>query len=247
LPALAVSPDRGYWLSAGFSIPFPKPDVRLSPHPAFQLRPHYSRSADQTRCLCVSGTHQGVTLRDPRQFCNFPVRSVDSCFDATAGTPFAILSVAMSLLPGGPSPWTPHYRASFGYYAASAILPARWHFRVCCAGWSPGTDTAVEDFPHSPCPDDRTRSCLLHAGWIGDNAFGVRRPNALHRTVLVQVIQPLHLFCVTALTQVSHVSIGSGFDTQPRSARSRCSLSAGFPPYPLRKDNAGRSTLTSLS
>jgi len=195
----------------------------------------------------VSGTHQGSRLTRSSTDLHFPVRPLGSCLDAAASNPFAMRPLCHECYPDGPSPCPVHYRPALGYYAASDILPARWHFRVCCAGWSPGTDTAVEDFPHSPCPDDRTRSCLLHAGWIGDNAFGVRRPNALHRTVLVQVIQPLHLFCVTALTQVSHVSIGSGFDTQPRSARSRCSLSAGFPPYPLRKDNAGRSTLTSLS
>jgi hypothetical protein len=41
-----VSPDRGYWLSAGFSIPFPKPDVRLSPHPAFPRLVSLSTGSD---------------------------------------------------------------------------------------------------------------------------------------------------------------------------------------------------------
>ena len=50
-----------------------------------------------------------------------------------------------------------------------------------------------------------------------------------------------------AHTQVSRVSIGSGFDTQPPTAGSRCSLSPGFPPYPVPQDNAGCSTLTPLS
>jgi hypothetical protein len=78
---------------------------------------------------------------------------------------------------------------------------------------SVGRNNAV-DFPSSILTDDRTVSCLLHAGWIGDNTFGVRKPKAHHRTVLVQVIQPLHLFLVTTLTtQVSDVSIGSGFDS----------------------------------
>src|SRR5262249_50399148 len=104
-----------------------------------------------------------------------------------------------------------------------------------------------QDFPPSPCTDERAVSCLLHAGWVGDNTSDARRSDALHRTVLVQVIQPLHLFFVTTLTQVSRVSMGPGFDSQPRSARRWCSLSAGFPPYPLPRGNAGRSTLTPLS
>jgi hypothetical protein len=94
----------------------------------------------------------------------FPVRPVDSCLDVTAGTPFTILSVTSFLLPGGPSPCTPHYSASFGYYAA-ALLTAHWHFRVCHPGWSPSADPAVQDFPSSEVRDDRTFSCLLHAGW----------------------------------------------------------------------------------
>src|SRR5258708_24126322 len=112
------------------SFPHSKPEVRLSPHPASQKPPRYSRRADQTRCLCVSGTHQGIRFTRPSTVLHFPVRSVDSCLDVTAGTPFAIRSVTPLLFPGGPSPCTPHYRASFGYYAASAILPARWHSRV---------------------------------------------------------------------------------------------------------------------
>jgi hypothetical protein len=157
------------------------------------------------------------------------------------------LSAAARLSPGGPSPCRPHYRVSFGYYAASALLATRWHFRVCWPGWHPGADTVVQEFSSSVIPDDRTLSCLPHAGWYWRqhvcSSEGKRPPPYL----LVQVIQPLHLFWVTTLTQVSLVSIGSGFDTQPLSAGSWCSLSAGFPPDPLPGDNAGCSTLTPLS
>src|SRR5438067_246034 len=48
--------------------------------------------------------------------------------------------------------------------------------------------------------------------------FGDQTPSTV--PFLVQVIQPLHLFFVTTLTQVSRVSIGSGFDTGPLSAAS---------------------------
>jgi hypothetical protein len=180
-------------------------------------------------------------------YLHFPVRPVDSCLEAAAGNPFAILSAASLLLPGGPSPCLPHYRIAFGYYAASVLLSARWHSRVCRPGWPPGTEVAVQEFPHSPCTDDRALSCLPHAGWISDNTSGVRRPDANHRAILAQVCQPLHLFLVTALAQVPRVSIGPGFDTQPPSAGSWCSLSAGFPPRPVPQGDAGRSTLTPLS
>jgi hypothetical protein len=32
--------------------------------------------------------------------------------------------------PGSPSPCPPRYRKAFGYYAASALSPAGWHFRL---------------------------------------------------------------------------------------------------------------------
>ena len=187
--------------------------MRLSPHPAFRSQPRYSRRADQTRCLWVSGTHQETALRGPRHLL-FPVRSVNSCLEVTAGTPFAIRSVTSSLLPGGPSPGLPHDRIALGYYAASVLLSARWHSRVCWPDWLSGADTTAEEFPHSASTDDRTRSGLLHAGWIGDNTSGVRKPDALPHTVLVPVIQPLApVLDNGAPTQVSRVRRGSGFDT----------------------------------
>ena len=36
--------------------------------------------------------------------------------------------------PGSPSPCPGHYILAFGYYAASALLPTRWHFRVLLRG-----------------------------------------------------------------------------------------------------------------
>ena len=193
---------RPLWVVIGrASRPFPhsKPDVRLSPHPAFQIKPSYSKRADQTRCLCVPGTHQKARLPGPRPICNFPVRSVDSCFDATAGSPFTMRPVTPRLSPGGPSPCLSHYRTAFGYYAASDIRPARWHFRA------PGTHVpagkAAEDFPHSAGTDGRTRSCLLHAGWLVTTrlTFGNQTPSSV--PFWSRCVSRLHLFFVTTLTR----------------------------------------------
>ena len=39
-------------------------------------------------------------------------------------------STSVGSFPGRPSPCPHHYSAAFDYYAASALCPARWHFRA---------------------------------------------------------------------------------------------------------------------
>ena len=45
--------------------------------------------------------------------------------------------------PGSPSPCPKHYTLAFGYYAASDLLPTRWHFCVLFRG------KVVSEFPSS--------------------------------------------------------------------------------------------------
>ena len=53
--------------------------------------------------------------------------------------------------PGSPSPCPGHYLLAFGYDAASALLPTRWHFHVLFRG------KVREEFPSSRT-DDVSRS-----------------------------------------------------------------------------------------
>ncbi len=163
------------------SFPHSKPDVRLSPHPAFQ----------EQSTLLQKGRPDEMSLcprdapRKPRcvalDMSAFPGEVCWFLFRCNGGRS-APRTVVMSLFPGGPSPCPVRYRPALGYYAASDIRPARGHSDACWPGWTPGTGNAVSDFPHSARTDGRTFSCLLHAGWVGDNTSGVRRPDALHRT-----------------------------------------------------------------
>jgi len=102
---------------AVFSFPFSS--SRLS---GIQLR--YSRREDQTRCLFCPRAAPRYRLTRPLTYLRFP------CLEVTAGIPFTIRPVTSLLLPGGPSPCLSDYRTAFGYYAASDVLPARWHSRV---------------------------------------------------------------------------------------------------------------------
>ena len=61
---------------------------------------------------------------------------------------------------------SPHYNEAFGYYVASALPPAHWHFRVLrCRERGVG----VPHLQHNR--QTATRSCLLYAGCLGDNAY----------------------------------------------------------------------------
>jgi len=48
--------------------------------------------------------------------------------------PFTCLRRFSRTYPGGPSPCPRHYSAAFGYDAASALPPVRWHARVPSRG-----------------------------------------------------------------------------------------------------------------
>jgi hypothetical protein len=92
------------------------------------------------------------------------------------------------------------------------------------------------DFPHSVRTDGRTFSCLLHAGWTGDNTLRVRRPNALppyHFGPGDSAVAPV--LSNDAHAQVSRVSIGSGFDTWPRFGSQPVFFVSRLPTLPFAK------------
>ena len=156
----------------------------------------------------------GSQVAWPSTYLHFPVRSVDSCLEVTAGTPFIIHSVTSLLLPGGPSPCTLPYRASFGYEAASDILPARWHSRA------PGTDIPsgrkrcrISHVPHVQTIEPLA-ACSTPGGLVTTRlAFGNQTPSTVPFGPGDSAVAPV--LCDDAHSQVSRVSIGSGFDTQP--------------------------------
>ena len=139
------------------------PRRTLSPHPAFQVTTTLLRGSRPD--IWVS---QGRTRR-PRDMAPdisaFPVWSVGPCLEATAGTPFTILSVTSLLLP---------WRTFTLYIPLQDIiwllrrlrLPQRPLAFSRLQAWlvSRCRDNLV-DFPSSEARDDRTFSCLLHAGW----------------------------------------------------------------------------------
>ena len=47
-------------------------------------------------------------------------------------SPLRLLTISSYGLPWQPSPCPPHYSAAFGYYVASALRLACWHFRTPC-------------------------------------------------------------------------------------------------------------------
>ena len=134
---------------------------------------------------------------------------------------------------------------AFGYYAASVILPTRWHFRVLLRG------TVVSEFPSSRT-DDVSRSPSLPAirrVYQEQRLDVVANVSTPHHAILAQVYQPLSPVAVHGpLAQVPLVSIGN------RSGRSTCLwlrvaelLSLGFPPSRVPLVNAGQVDLTPLS
>ena len=93
------------------SRPFPrsKPSRHLSMHSAFQL--HLCTSRQWVSGDYHSRTHQHLSAPS----------------SAFPSSPF--LSDVRQVSPGRPSPYLRHYNRAFGYYAASALLSASWHFR----------------------------------------------------------------------------------------------------------------------
>jgi hypothetical protein len=197
--------------------------------------------------LCLRDAPRNCVTQ-PLTFLLFPVRSVGPCLDATAGSPFTIQPVTTLL---APSRTFTMYAPLQGVVGLLCRLRHPDHALAFSRLWSwlaARDRSRGQDFPPSTRTDDRTVSCLLHAGWLGDNTSGVRRPDALHRTVLVQVIQPFAPVLVTTLTRRFLASAWVQGSTRGRvTAGSQCSWSAGFSPYPVPPGNASRSTLTPLS
>jgi hypothetical protein len=73
------------------SFPHSKPDVRLSPHPAFQVTTTLLRGSRPDILVSQGRTRRPCCMAPDRSA--FPVGSVGPCLEATAGTPFAIHSV----------------------------------------------------------------------------------------------------------------------------------------------------------
>jgi hypothetical protein len=97
-----------------------KPDVRLSPHPAFRTRPCDQCSTPERPLMSAA---QPVAESPP--LCRRTRLSYSWCFPLSR-------SSLIGDFPGGPSSCPAHDRLAFGYYAASALCPASWHFRVPC-------------------------------------------------------------------------------------------------------------------
>jgi hypothetical protein len=99
------------------SFPASTPDMRLSPHPAFQ----YSSVDNALSWLALVSLGSGGYVY-VFTYLTFPVSTPPSSY--------------LPIFPGGPSSCPFHYRRAFGYYAAAALCPARWHFRVPIFGSS---------------------------------------------------------------------------------------------------------------
>jgi len=107
-----------------------------------------------------------------------------------------------SCYPGGPSPCTSHYEISFGYYAASVVHNVRWHFRACKPRLVSRCRDNLGDFPSSEARDDRTFSCLLHAGWSwGQRGLGGETLTPATLPFWSRCMSHFHLLVLTTLTR----------------------------------------------
>ena len=156
--------------------PFPrsKRSRRVSPHSAFQLGLR---------------TLEGRIRRCRRQRRTSPSRAV-ICF------PLCVRCASiLTAYPGGPSPCPGHYSQAFGYYAASALRPARWHFRVP-PRW-------VKRHGSSPVPTQEliaTRSCLLYAGWYQGQHEPVGDRLTPRHPFWARCLNQFHLFVLTTFS-----------------------------------------------
>ncbi len=191
------------------SFPHSKPDVRLSPHPAFQVTTTLLRGS-RPDMLVSQGRTRGPHDMAPDRSA-FPVRSVGPCLEATAGIPFTIRSVTSSLLP---------WRTFALYIPLRDIvwllrrlrLPQRSLAFSRLQAWliSRCGDNLV-DFPSSEARDDRTFSCLLYAGWSwGQRGLGGGSLAPATLPFWSRCDSHFHLSVLTTLTQVSFVSMGPG-------------------------------------
>jgi hypothetical protein len=107
--------------------------------------------------------------------------------------------------PGGPSPCLSHYSQALGYYAASVLPSALWHFRA--------PPRRVRRQGSSPVPTRETYQQPLAACFTPGGAEttpageSTVRPTAI--PFWVRCISPFHLsYITTPLTQVPFVRIG---------------------------------------
>jgi len=131
--------------------------------------------------------------------------------------------------PGGPSPCLSHDRTAFGYDAASALSPARWHARV---------PSGAKRYESSPVPHEEvlaTRSCVLSAGRSKEQSLG---DDGTPRTAAV----PFWFRCLSRFTcldlrhvarfccaEALFVSIGCRGSPLARSARPSGYIVSGLP------------------
>ena len=113
-------------------------------------------------------------------------------------------STSVGDFPGSPSSCPSHYRRAFGYYAASALCPARWHVRVPVGSSS----CRVPQFRVSVFA--QPVACLLDAGCLVEEpSLMCKQAGTYTVTILVKCLSRFHLSDFTTLpTQVSLVSIG---------------------------------------
>jgi hypothetical protein len=147
----------------------------------------------------------------------FPVGSVGPCLEATAGIPFTIRSVTSWLLP---------WRTFTMYIPLQDIiwllrrlrLPQRpLAFSRLQAGLVSRCRENLVDFPSSEARDNRTFSCLLHAGWSwGQRGLGGGSLTPATLPFWSRCISHFHLLVLTTLTQISFVSMGPGLVGEPR-------------------------------
>jgi len=125
------------------SRPFPrsKPSGPVFRHSAFR-----TRSSDPFWTLLLQGRS--------------PVLQVDHA-RVVSHRRFGIFrSPRVGSFPGGPSSCPSHYKMAFGYYAASALCPARWHSRVPFGSSSIRVPQFRVDVFAQPV------ACLLYAGCL---------------------------------------------------------------------------------
>ena len=193
------------------SFPHSKPDVRLSPHPAFRSQPRYSRRAGQTRCLYVPGAHQGSQVAWPSTDLLSPVRPVDSCLEVTAGTPFAMRPVTSLLLPGGLRP----VRPITGRRLATMPPPPSCPRAGIVAPLGPMPPRVKRcRTSHIPCAQtiEPLAACSTPGGLVTTRlAFEDQTPSTVPFGPGDSAVAPV--ITNDAHSQVSLVSIGPGFDT----------------------------------
>jgi hypothetical protein len=103
-------------------------------------------------------------------------------------------STSVGDFPGSPSSCPSHYRRAFGYYAASALCPARWHVRVPCGSSS----CRVPQFRVSAFA--QPVACLLDAGCLVEEpSLMCKQAGTYTVTILVKCLSRFHSSDFTTL------------------------------------------------